>query len=181
MHPQPDDIEQEAAPTVLPVVGALVAAVAAASLALWPDITAVALARVTGVALVGLGLLRGYESVRSPTSGPLGVAAAAGVVGAGVALLAWPESTLLVATVLAGVWLIADGLGRVFGTVVETSVRDEVIGNLLGITESIVGVLVIARPVAGARAAALLVAGGLVLHALGRVLDAWSERRHTVN
>ena len=65
MHPQPYDIEQEAARTVLPVVGALVAEVAAASLALWHDNTAVALARVTGVALEGLGLLRGSESVRS--------------------------------------------------------------------------------------------------------------------
>lgn len=99
----------------------------------------------------------------------LGAVAAGGL---GVCLLLWPGRTLVVATALGGAWLIVDGMGRVLDTVTARSVRAEIVGNVAGVAEALVGVAVIARPVGGLRASAVLFGAGLVVGGLRRVWSA---------
>lgn len=77
---------------------------------LWPGITAIALATVFGVYALVDGVFAGWAAMRAEESDrpPLIWEAVLGVV-VGLIVLAWPLATVIVLTVLLGLWAIVTG------------------------------------------------------------------------
>jgi uncharacterized membrane protein HdeD (DUF308 family) len=165
----PNEARRE--PRLLEGFTAALALVGGVVLIVWPGPTLLVFSQVTGWTMGAVGVLGAADAI---SSGRLATSSAVRSVGIGllgIALILWPGETLLVVTVLAGAWLIVDGGSRVLGTLWEDSTRAELVGNLLGIAEALLGILVIARPISGVRAAAVFAGLGLVMHGLARTAD----------
>lgn len=146
---------------------------AGALLAAWPGVTLFVVSQLAGWAIALTGFARVSELVADGRGSSLSVVPAVGTGAVGVTLAVWPRPTVLAATLLVGCWLVFEGGSRVLRTLEAESPRHEVVGNLLGALEVVAGVAVIARPVQGVRAAAVLVAVGLVVHGAALVLRGW--------
>lgn len=96
---------------------------------LWPGITAIALATVFGVYALVDGVFAGWAALRAQEGDrtPLVWEAVLGVV-VGLIILAWPLATVLVLTVLLGLWAIITG---VFEILTAYRLRREIHGEWL--------------------------------------------------
>ncbi|GAA4900075.1 HdeD family acid-resistance protein [Streptomonospora salina] len=96
---------------------------------LWPGITAIALAAAFGVYALVDGVFAGWAALRAQEDDriPLVSEAVLGVV-VGLVVLAWPVATVLVLTVLLGLWAIVTGL---FEIVTAYRLRREIHGEWL--------------------------------------------------
>ena len=158
-------------PTLLDAISAVLAVAGGVVLIVWPGPTLLVFSQVAGWTMGVVGFLGAVDGVSSGRIVTWASIKGTGIGLLGVALILWPGETIVVVTVLAGAWLVADGGSRVLGTLWEDSTRAEVVGNLLGIGEALLGILVIARPISGVRAAAAFAGLGLVVHGLARVSD----------
>ncbi|MGB5758725.1 MAG: DUF308 domain-containing protein [Acidimicrobiales bacterium] len=154
-------------------VGAIIAGVV---LLAWPAPTVLVFSQLAGWSMGAIGALGAVEEASKGRARSSSFAVAAGIGALGVILALWPGRTILVATILAGGWLIAAGGSRVLATVGAERPRDEVVGNLLGALEVLLGALVALRPVAGARAVAVFAGLGLVVHGVARLWEAFRSR-----
>ncbi|MUL41667.1 HdeD family acid-resistance protein [Streptomonospora sp. PA3] len=105
---------------------------------LWPGITAVALATVFGVYALVDGVFAGWAATRAQESErpPLIWEAILGVV-VGLVVLAWPLATVLVLTILLGLWAIVTG---VFEILTAYRLRRDISGEWLYIFSGAVSV-----------------------------------------
>jgi uncharacterized membrane protein HdeD (DUF308 family) len=168
-------------PTSIVAIRAVAAVVGGIVLLAWPAPTLLVFSRGAGWAMGTLGLLDAIEQFSRRRVAWWAVVKALGIAALGVILLLWPGRTLLVATVLVGAWLIADGGSRLLGSMWEESPGAEVVANLVGIVEAVFGILVMARPVEGARAATVFAGLGLIVHGLGAAWDMLRRRRPATN
>lgn len=155
----------------------LVSIGAGVALAVWPGVTLLVVSQIMGwvmiisaVAQLARALRRRGEPRRWLSRTVVAVVTA----GLGLALVVWPGRTILVVTVLAGAWLILDGMSRPVLGVASDSPRAEILGNVLGIVQAVIGLALIVRPVAGLRATALFGGAGLVVFGATRL---WPRRR----
>ncbi|MCP5028556.1 MAG: hypothetical protein GY929_19950 [Actinomycetia bacterium] len=92
----------------------------------------------------------------------------------GVALIAWPDRSVVAVSVLAGGFLVVNGASRLLASIDAATPRAEALANLLGLGEALLGIVIIIQPVAGLRATSVLLGIGLILHGLN---DAWRSFR----
>ncbi|MFF9023754.1 HdeD family acid-resistance protein [Streptomyces eurythermus] len=145
----------------------------------WPAVTAPALALLFGLYALGDGLALLTGSCRREGDATHRVAhAAGGVLGiaAGLVAVAWPGATARALGTLIGAWAVTTGVAEICAAVrFRREVRHEWALFLAGAASVVAGVLLWARPDAGATAVAeviggyALVTGALVLSAAHRL------------
>lgn len=138
----------------------------------WPGPTLLVFSQVAGWAMGVAGFVGAVDQVNEGRLRSFAFARAVGLGLVGVVLILWPGPTTLIVTVLVGLWLLFDGGSRLLDTVWAESPTAEVIGNAIAVAEMLLGIVVIARPVGGVRAAAVFAGLGLAAHGLGRIFDA---------
>ncbi|MGI9623929.1 MAG: HdeD family acid-resistance protein [Acidimicrobiales bacterium] len=147
--------------------------VAGGVLALWPEITLLIFSQVAGWAMGVAGLLGAIDEVQKGRVKSWAFARALGIGVVGVVLIVWPDRTLLVATILAGGWLLFDGGSRVLQSMYAQSTKREIAGMAFGFVEAVIGILVVARPFGNLGAAAVFTGLGLIVFGVGRIWEAW--------
>ncbi|MCP4085685.1 MAG: hypothetical protein GY745_11600 [Actinomycetia bacterium] len=140
----------------------------------WPGLTLLMVSQLAGWAMGVAGLVRASELGSEGRWRSLEFAGSSMAGLLGVALIAWPDRSLVAVSVLAGGFLITNGASRLVASINATTPRAEALANLLGLGEAMLGILIIARPVAGLRATTVLVGIGLILHGLSHM---WRSAR----
>ncbi|MEU2441639.1 DUF308 domain-containing protein [Streptomyces rubradiris] len=129
----------------------------------WPGVTALALALLFGLYALGDGLALLTGSCRREGDEAHRVAhAAGGVLGvaAGLVAIAWPGVTALALVTLIGAWAVTTGVAEIWAAVrFRRELRHEWALFLAGAASVVAGVLLWARPDAGAVAVARVVGG----------------------
>jgi len=99
-------------------------------------------------------------------------------IAAGVIVLAKPANSLVTLTIIAGIFVLVDG---VFDLAASFSSRTENRGlaAVLGVVSMIVGILLIRHPIGGVLAAALLIGIWLIAGGVARMVRAF-ERSHRI-
>jgi uncharacterized membrane protein HdeD (DUF308 family) len=164
-------------PWKLAVIGA-VAVIAGIALLLvgW---TIAQLAAFVAMLLVARGALHLTTTSFDGVTGALGALQGAIEVGAGLVLLAWPDPTLLVLTILVGTIVVVQA--TVDATIVGTTRREHVHWTarlVADVLQVVLGVALIARPSGTVHGAALII-GGVGVVAGGVEIVTALSRRHT--
>jgi uncharacterized membrane protein HdeD (DUF308 family) len=95
-------------------------------------------------------------------------------VAAGVIILAKPGDSLATLAVIAGIFLLADGILELLGSFMR-STRNRGLVALFGVLSAIVGVLLIRHPIGGVAAVALLIGIWLITIGVIRVATAFED------
>jgi uncharacterized membrane protein HdeD (DUF308 family) len=93
---------------------------------------------------------------------------------AGVIILFKPGSSLQTLAVIAGIFLLADGILELIGSLMGTT-RNRGLVALFGVLTAIVGVLLIRHPIGGVAAIALLIGIWLIAVGVIRIATAFDE------
>jgi uncharacterized membrane protein HdeD (DUF308 family) len=141
-----------------------------------PDISLATLSVVVGIFLLLDGIFEIAASI-SGRSENRGLVALIGVLSliAGVILVRHPIAGVVAAALLIGIWLIAVGIVR-FTTAFDRA------GNrlwqiVLGLLETIAGIVIVASPDIGVATLAILVGIAFILRGLGMTALAWALRQ----
>jgi len=102
-----------------------------------------------------------------------------GVLGvvAGVIILAKPGSSLPTLAVIAGIFLLVDGIFELAAAFMR-STRNRGLVALMGVLTAVIGVLLIRHPISGVAAIALLIGIWLIAVGLIRIVTAFDELEH---
>jgi uncharacterized membrane protein HdeD (DUF308 family) len=98
-------------------------------------------------------------------------------VAAGVVIIAKPGDSLATLAVIAGIFLLADGVLELLSSFMRTT-RNRGLVALFGVLSAIVGVLLIRHPIGGVAAVALLIGIWLITVGVIRVATAFEEYEH---
>ena len=98
-------------------------------------------------------------------------------VAAGVIILFKPGDSLAALAVIAGIFLLVDGIFELLSSLAVRT-RNRGMVALLGVLTAIVGVLLIRHPIAGVEAVALLIGLWLIAVGVVRVATAFDEHEH---
>ncbi|MCK2221895.1 HdeD family acid-resistance protein [Actinomadura sp. ATCC 31491] len=145
----------------------------------WPGITLLVLAVVFGAYAIVDGVLAAVAATRAAKGhrAPLVLLAVAGLL-FGVMCLVWPGVTVLVVTLLIGIWAIVTGVAEI---VTAVRMRREIQGewlNIVGGALSVLfGVLVLAWPATGALTVALIIGVYAILAGIVLIVLAFRMRR----
>jgi uncharacterized membrane protein HdeD (DUF308 family) len=116
------------------------------------------------------------ELASSEGTGMARLASGIGWIGAGILVVAWAGITIHAIAIVAGISMVAGGLGRVID-VVRRRARERAPAALVGIASVILGVLALSWPDVTVLVIALLVGPRTVLFGLGEVASALRRRR----
>lgn len=97
----------------------------------------------------------------------------------GIFTLIWPGKTLLILAVLIGIWLVMDGVGRLFNAFALRTLPgfDRVLLGIFGVISLAAGVFALANPAATLRALVILLAVWLFISGFGDIAAAISIRK----
>jgi uncharacterized membrane protein HdeD (DUF308 family) len=98
---------------------------------------------------------------------------------AGVIILFKPSSSLATLAVIAGIFLLVDGILEMVSSFMRGTTNRGLVA-LIGVLSAIVGVLLIRHPVGGVAAVALLIGIWLIAVGVTRFATAFEERDHRV-
>jgi uncharacterized membrane protein HdeD (DUF308 family) len=96
---------------------------------------------------------------------------------AGVIILAKPSSSLATLAVIAGIFLLLDGILELIAAFMRSTTNRGLVA-LLGVLTAVIGVLLIRHPVGGVTAVALLIGIWLIAMGVIRFVTAFDEPRH---
>jgi uncharacterized membrane protein HdeD (DUF308 family) len=96
---------------------------------------------------------------------------------AGVIILAKPGSSLATLAVIAGIFLLLDGILELIASFMRSTTNRGLVA-LLGVLTAVIGVLLIRHPVGGVTAVALLIGIWLIAMGVIRFATAFDEYRH---
>jgi uncharacterized membrane protein HdeD (DUF308 family) len=98
---------------------------------------------------------------------------------AGIIILAQPGGSLAALAVIAGIYLLLDGIFELVSALMRGT-RNRGLVALLGVITTIVGVLLIRHPVSGVAAVAILIGLWLITVGVIRIVTAFEELEHRV-
>jgi len=98
---------------------------------------------------------------------------------AGIIILFKPGDSLATLAVIAGIYLLLDGILELVSSFFRTTSNRGMVA-LFGVITAIVGVLLIRHPIAGVAAVALLIGLWLITIGVIRMATAWEELEHRV-
>ncbi|MGW2146255.1 HdeD family acid-resistance protein [Nonomuraea bangladeshensis] len=145
----------------------------------WPGITLLVLAVVFGAYAFVDGVLAGVAATRAAKGrrAPLILLAVAGVI-FGILCLIWPGVTVLVVTLLIGIWAIVTGIAEIIAAIrLRHEIRGEWLHVLAGALSVLFGVLVLTWPATGALTIALLIGVYAILAGIMLIVLAFRMRR----
>ncbi|SET45486.1 Uncharacterized membrane protein HdeD, DUF308 family [Nonomuraea wenchangensis] len=145
----------------------------------WPGITLLVLAVVFGAYALVDGILAGVAATRAAKGrrAPLILLAVAGVV-FGILCLLWPGVTVLVITLLIGIWAVVTGVAEIMTAIrMRREIQGEWLHVLGGALSVLFGVLVLAWPAAGALTVALIIGIYAILAGIVLIVLAFRMRR----
>jgi uncharacterized membrane protein HdeD (DUF308 family) len=176
----------------IPMVVGLISVVAGILALVWPDVTLLALALITGVNLTVLSAFVIGEAIADDEASDRTLRIVLGVLGviAGLVVMRRPGETLLVLILAIGIWLVLDGVTEILRAFVAPT-RHRVLMIVGGLIDAGLGVALLAWPKLGLGTVAVLVglgfvvrgmvlmAGGWRMRSLGRTLDGPTPLRPT--
>ncbi|QYC39062.1 acid-resistance membrane protein [Nonomuraea coxensis DSM 45129] len=145
----------------------------------WPGITLLVLAVVFGAYALVDGILAGVSAARAAKGqrAPLILLALAGVI-FGILCLIWPGVTVLVITLLIGIWAVVTGVSEIMTAIrLRREIQGEWLHVLSGALSVVFGVLVLVWPATGALAVALLIGIYAILAGIVLIVLAFRIRR----
>jgi uncharacterized membrane protein HdeD (DUF308 family) len=151
--------------------------VAGVILLVWPDISLVTLAVVTGLFLLVEGLFDIVGAIAAKGEQGRGLLALVGALSviAGIVLVKHPFNTLVAFVIIFGVWLVVAAVLRFVAAVAEASERGTNI--LVGLLDLIAGVVILAWPELGLATAAVLAGIILIVRGIAFVWGGWQVRK----
>ncbi|MFI7697843.1 HdeD family acid-resistance protein [Nonomuraea sp. NPDC049480] len=145
----------------------------------WPGITLLALAVVFGAYAIVDGALAAVAATRAAKGrrAPLILLAVAGLL-FGIMCLVWPGLTVLVVTLLIGIWAIVTGVMEVMAAIrMRREIRGEWLHIMAGALSVLFGVLVLAWPATGALTIALIIGIYAILAGITLIILSLRVRR----
>jgi uncharacterized membrane protein HdeD (DUF308 family) len=158
-----------AAAGALSVIAGIVAIV-------WPGITLLALALITGINMVILGAFLLGDAIADDDRGDRTLRVVLGVVGiiAGLIVVRRPGETLLVLIMAAGIWLVLSGaVDAIRGILVAEQRALRIVGGLIDIA---LGIAILALPELSLATVAVLVGIGFIVRGVLLLLAGWRLR-----
>lgn len=155
----------------------LLSAIGGVVVLVWPGISLVTLAVVTGILLLIDGVFEVVASIANRHLDGAGLLAVLGVLSviAGVLLVKHPFSGLIVLVLVLGAWFLASAVVRFIAAFSGDGSR---IGNLLvGLIDLIAGIVIIAVPGIGLATLAILAGVGFLLRGIGMIVGGLQLRK----
>ena len=148
----------------------------------WPGVTLVSLALLYGVFAFADGLLALIAAIRGGSPQPRWWLAVAGLVGVGAGLLTfiWPGMTALILLYLIAGWAIATGVVQIVGAIrLRKEIDNEWWLIAAGALSVLFGLVMFARPGAGALAVLFTIGAFAIVYGVFLVAFALRVRRHS--
>jgi uncharacterized membrane protein HdeD (DUF308 family) len=162
----------------IPAAAGALSAIAGVLAIVWPGITLLALALITGINLVILGAFLLVDAIAGDDHGDRTLRVVLGVAGiiAGLIVVRRPGETLLVLIMAAGIWLVLSGtVDAIRGILVASEQRAlRIVGGLIDIA---LGVAILALPGLSLATVAVLVGASFIVRGLLLVVTGWRLRR----
>jgi uncharacterized membrane protein HdeD (DUF308 family) len=144
---------------------------------LWPGVTVVVLALLVGAYIVVEGvatIITGFRRARDAAQRTAYLLAGLIGVVAGVVALVWPGITALVLALLFGAWAVITGMMDIWAA---TRIRGQWLMVAVGVLSVVAGVFVLARPMLGVLAVAVVVGAFALVTGVLMLVEAWREYR----
>jgi uncharacterized membrane protein HdeD (DUF308 family) len=144
---------------------------------LWPGVTVVVLALLVGAYIVVEGvatIITGFRRARDAAQRTAYLLAGLIGVVAGVVALVWPGITALVLALLFGAWAVITGMMDIWAA---TRIRGQWLMVAVGVLSVVAGVFVMARPMLGVLAVAVVVGAFALVTGVLMLVEAWREYR----
>jgi len=140
----------------------------------WPGLTLAALVLVWGIYALSDGVLALVAAFRIKDAGkpmwPMIVVGLIGI-GAGIATLMWPGMTALILLACIAVWAVAIGIFQIVASIrLRAVIANEWLMGFSGLLSIAFGLLMLARPGAGALAVISIIAGYAIVFGLALVM-----------
>jgi uncharacterized membrane protein HdeD (DUF308 family) len=160
-----------------PVLAGAASIVAGVLAIVWPDITLLALALITGINLMVLGGLAIGEAFADDEQADKTLGVVLGVLGvlAGIVMLRRPGDTLLVLIVILGLWLVLSGVVELIRAIVVAG-DQRLLRALGGLVDVVVGICVLALPKLSLATLAVLAGVAFVVHGVVLVVRGFRMR-----
>jgi uncharacterized membrane protein HdeD (DUF308 family) len=160
-----------------PVLAGAASIVAGVLAIVWPDITLLALALITGINLMVLGGLAIGEAFADDEQANKTLGVVLGVLGvlAGIVMLRRPGDTLLVLIVILGLWLVLSGIVELIRAIVVAG-DQRLLRALGGLVDVVVGICVLALPKLSLATLAVLAGLAFVVHGVVLVVRGFRMR-----
>lgn len=154
----------------------LLSVVAGVLAIVWPDVTLLALALITGINLMLLGGLAIGEALADDEAQDRTLQIVLGVLGviAGIVIVRRPGETLLVLVLAAGLWLVVSGGLQMIGALLVSGSR--VLRLIGGAINIVLGVLVLSLPKLSLTTFAVLVGLAFIVRGLLVAFGGWQLR-----
>ncbi|TML01517.1 MAG: hypothetical protein E6G41_16505 [Actinobacteria bacterium] len=155
----------------------VLSAAAGIAVLVWPDITLLALAIITGINILLLSALLIGETLGSKDDASKTLRVVVGVAGviAGVIVIRHPEGTLLAIVLAVGVWLILSGLAELMGAIAMGGER-RMLRFLGAAGDIVIGILILALPKLSLTTVAVLIGIGFIIRGLVLLAGGWRLR-----
>jgi len=160
-----------------PVVAGALSAIAGIMAIVWPDITLLALALISGINLMVLSGLAIGLALADDDHGDRTLRIVVGVLGvlAGIIVVRRPGETLLVLIVALGAWLVFAGIVEIVRAVVRAG-EHRALRLLGGLIDAGIGVAVLALPKLSLATLAVLAGIGFIVQGVVLVVHGWRLR-----
>jgi uncharacterized membrane protein HdeD (DUF308 family) len=160
-----------------PVLAGAASIVAGVLAIVWPDLTLLALALITGINLMVLGGLAIGEAFADDEQANKTLGVVLGVLGvlAGIVMLRRPGDTLLVLIVILGLWLVLSGVVDLIRAIVVAG-DQRLLRALGGLVDVVVGICVLALPKLSLATLAVLAGLAFVVHGVVLVVRGFRMR-----
>jgi uncharacterized membrane protein HdeD (DUF308 family) len=161
----------------IPLIVGLVSLLCGLLAVVWPGVTLLALALITGLNLVVLSAFLVGEAIADGEAEDRTLRIVLGVLGviAGLVVMRRPGETLLVLILALGIWLVLDGLVELVRAAVGAT-ESRLLHAVGGLVDIVLGVLILALPELGLGTLAVLVGLGFLVRGLMLVVAAWQLR-----
>jgi uncharacterized membrane protein HdeD (DUF308 family) len=161
----------------VPAAAGALSAIAGVLAIVWPGITLLALALITGINMVVLGAFFVGDAIASDDHGDRTLRVVLGVVGiiAGLIVVRRPGETLLVLIMAAGIWLVLSGTVDAIRAILVAS-EQRVLRIVGGLIDIALGIGILALPELSLATVAVLIGVSFIVRGVLLVVAGWRLR-----
>lgn len=161
----------------IPAAAGALSAIAGVLAIVWPGITLLALALITGINMMVLSAFFLGDALANDDHGDRALRVVLGVVGiiAGLTVMRRPGETLLVLILAAGIWLVLSGIAETIRGILVAAER-RVLRIAGGLIDIVLGICILSLPELSLATVAVLVGIGFIVRGALLVVAGWRLR-----